>query len=186
VTAPPIRLRPLTYEDWPRVHEWASVPEVSRYQDWGPNTEADTQAFARAAVQGWSHHPRRQHVWAAVDADDVPVGSCEVNLRGPGVAEIGYVVHPDLWRRGLGRAVATLVRDVSFELLDAHRLHATCDPRNLASAAVLRGIGMVREGTLRENIRLRDGWRDSAVFGLLREEWRALGPEPVGDRVRFG
>ena len=41
----------------------------------------------------------------------------------------------------------------------------------LASIAVLRKVGMRHEGRLRENVRLRDGWRDSEVFGVLAHEW---------------
>ena len=51
------------------------------------------------------------------------------------------------------------------------RVQGTCDPRNLASAAVLRRAGLVFEGTLRHTIELRDEWRDSAMHSILRGEW---------------
>jgi len=52
---------------------------------------------------------------------------------------------------------------------------ATCDPRNEASAVVLAKIGMIYEGRLRHSIRIRDGWRDSDIYGILASEW-ALHP----------
>lgn len=43
---------------------------------------------------------------------------------------------------------------------------------HVASARVLQRIGMVHEGRLREDKRLRDGWRDSDVHAVLAQEWR--------------
>ena len=58
--------------------------------------------------------------------------------------------------------------------LNLHRVMATCDPRNLASAAVLQKVGMTFEGQLRHTMQIRDGWRDSSVFSVLANEWPAL------------
>ena len=51
-----------------------------------------------------------------------------------------------------------------------HRVFATCDPRNTASAGVLRKVGMAREGRLRHTLLIRDGWRDSDVYSVLEGE----------------
>ena len=52
-----------------------------------------------------------------------------------------------------------------------HRIFATCDVRNLASANVLEKVGMRREGRLREDKCVRGQWRDSYVYGILEHEW---------------
>jgi ribosomal-protein-alanine N-acetyltransferase len=57
------------------------------------------------------------------------------------------------------------------------RVQGTCDPRNLASAAVLRRAGLFYEGTLRHTVHLRDGWRDSTMHSILRHEWTAISGE---------
>ncbi|MEU2834488.1 GNAT family protein [Streptomyces lavendulae] len=61
-----------------------------------------------------------------------------------------------------------------FEDLGLHRIHATCDPRNLGSARVLGKLGMTREGRHRHTALIRDGWRDSDMFSALEDEWRAI------------
>jgi RimJ/RimL family protein N-acetyltransferase len=53
----------------------------------------------------------------------------------------------------------------------SHRVFATCDPRNVASAAVLRNLGLEHDGRLRHTLLLRDGWRDSDVYSILEPEW---------------
>ncbi|MET9692595.1 GNAT family protein [Streptomyces sp. NPDC006514] len=59
-----------------------------------------------------------------------------------------------------------------FGKLGLHRIHATCDPRNLGSSRVLSKIGMTCAGRLRDTVLLHDGWRDSMIFSSLEEEWR--------------
>jgi RimJ/RimL family protein N-acetyltransferase len=99
------------------------------------------------------------------------------------VGELSYAVHHAYWRHGIGSRIGVLLRDVGFEMLTLHRIEATCDPRNAASARILRSLGMTLEGTLRANILVRDGWRDSDVFGILDTEWRDLHVQSVVGRV---
>ena len=75
---------------------------------------------------------------------------------------------------GVGTAIARALLGVAFESMNLHRVMATCDPRNLASAAVLQKVGMTFEGQLRHTMQIRDGWRDSSVFSVLANEWPAL------------
>jgi RimJ/RimL family protein N-acetyltransferase len=37
----------------------------------------------------------------------------------------------------------------------------------------MRKLGMRREGHFRKDVRARRGWRDSYLYALLAEEWRA-------------
>ncbi|MEU8820710.1 GNAT family protein [Actinoplanes sp. NPDC048796] len=67
--------------------------------------------------------------------------------------------------------VCTRLLNLAFHTFGRHRVHATCDPRNLASARVLTKLGMTHEGRLRETLLLRDGWRDSDLYAILTHEW---------------
>lgn len=104
----------------------------------------------------------------------VGLGELRISSREWRQGEIGYVVHVDHWGRGVGTAIARALLGVAFESLNLHRVMATCDPRNLASAAVLQKVGMTFEGQLRHTMQIRDGWRDSSVFSVLANEWPAL------------
>ena len=177
---PLLRLRSIAVSDTDRVHEWSALPEACRYQPWGPNTHADTQEFVAEAVGAWLVNPQLRWVWAVVDPSDVVVGIGEVKLRGHRRAEISYAVHVELWGQGIGSTIGQLLSGWAFEhLTELERLEATCDPRNVASESVLRHVGMTHEGTLRHVLRIRDGWRDSKVFSILRSEWVAGQREAV-------
>jgi ribosomal-protein-alanine N-acetyltransferase len=180
-----IRLRPLQYEDWPAVHDWARLLDSCRYQAWGPNTEAETQAYVREAARLWHQLPQTSFPHAVLTGEIV-VGVGDLHLRGSGQGEIGYGIHPRAWGRGLATAVGQELLRIAFEQHGLHRVYATCDPRNVASARVLAKIGMTHEGRMRETALIRDGWRDSDLFAILVHEWErcrasdARGPRTDG------
>jgi [ribosomal protein S5]-alanine N-acetyltransferase len=89
-------------------------------------------------------------------------------------------VHPGFWGRGIATAIGRQLLARGFGELGLHRIHATCDPRNAGSARVLAKLGMTREGHLRHTRLIRDGWRDSLVFGVVEDEWRSTAEGPQG------
>lgn len=156
------------------MHDWSRLPESCRYQAWGPNTEEDTRAFVQRAVEGWQQQPSNPRTYVAYVDDEVlglgtlKLASAPIHRQG----ELAYAVHPKVWGRGLGTQIGQAVLAIGFGDLRLHRIAGTCDPRNAASAAVLRKLGMTYEGRLRQVQLIRDGWRDSEVYSLLAEEWR--------------
>src|SRR5690349_9414727 len=160
-----VRLRRLTLADAVAVHGWACLPQSCRYQTWGPNTYEQTQAYVAAAVAG----PADRLVFAVVFAGEV-VGCAELKFHGPSTGEIAYVVHPRLWGRGIATAAARELLRIGFAEHGRHRIFGTCDPRNLASAAVLRKIGMRYEGRMRGTAYIRDGWRDSDLYAIVVDD----------------
>jgi [ribosomal protein S5]-alanine N-acetyltransferase len=164
-------------DDWPLVHEWGTHEPAYRYQVWGPNSEEDSKNFVAAAIASWSVPPeeRSRFYWIAEHDVNGIVGAGELNLRDRRhrQGEISYIVHPNHWGNGHATQIARSLLAVAFDNRGCHRVFATCDPRNLASVAVLRNVGMHYEGRLRETMLLRDGWRDSDMFSILESEWRA-------------
>jgi [ribosomal protein S5]-alanine N-acetyltransferase len=165
-----IELRPLVADDWTAVHEWAQLPEACRYQAWGPNSPAQTQAFTREAAAAWQQEPQVRFAYAVV-VDEQLVGNAELNLRGDRQGEISYLIHPRHWGRGIATETARELLTLGFEERGLHRIFATCDPRNVASGRVLQKIGMRHEGRMRETMLIRDGWRDSDLYAILDREW---------------
>lgn len=167
-------LRELMREDWPAIHAYASRLDVCRFQPWGPNTPEQTIAFVETAIASAEEQPRRRYTLAVTLVEHgMVVGLAEMNVRDAGfaVGEIAYVLHPDYWGRGIATEAAQRLLRFGFEILGLHRIHATCDPRNVASARVMEKIGMQYEGRLRETMYIRDGWRDSLVYAILADEW---------------
>lgn len=161
----PVSLRPLVLGDVDAVHGWARLPESCRYQAWGPNTYEQTQAFVHAAAT-----PTADRFVFAVLLESEVVGIASLKLHGPSTAEIAYGVHPRLWGQGIATTAARELLRLGFDEHGRHRIFGTCDPRNLASAAVLRKVGMRYEGRMRGTIYTRDGWRDSDLYAILADD----------------
>lgn len=174
MSEPVVTLRALEFEDWETVYGWGRQPAFCRYQPWGPDTAADARAFVEAALADGLRQPRDRFAYLALRGDE-PIGLGEMNVRNrrQRQGELAYGVDPEMWGRGLGTAIARALLAIGFERLGLHRVCGTCDPRNVGSARVLTKIGMTYEGRLRHTALIRDGWRDSEVFSVLEDEWRA-------------
>ena len=168
-------LRNLEVNDWQAVNEYASDPEVVRYMDWGPNTEKETKEFIQRAMSTQKVKPRRIYSLAiVVEKEDRLIGSCGINVSNPENREgwLGYCLDRNFWGKGYGTEVARVLMDFGFTELTLHRIFATCDPGNTASAHVLEKSGMKREGCLREHKWSKGKWRDSYLYAILEHEWK--------------
>ena len=163
-----IELRPLALTDWEAVHEWGQLEEACRYQTWGPNTPEESKAYVETAVAAWA---QSRFVHAILLGSRV-VGNAELRLSGGNgrTGEVAYIVHPDVWGQGIATAAARQLVGLGFGEHKLHRIFATCDPRNEASARVLAKIGMTYEGRMRETMWIRDGWRDSDLYAVLETD----------------
>jgi [ribosomal protein S5]-alanine N-acetyltransferase len=174
LTGKRIMLREFEEEDWKAVHKYASQEIVSQYQPWGPNTEKETIAYVHEAMNEAKINPRVRFAFAIVETQsEEMIGAGELFIRSSTnrEGEIGYIIHPAYWGSGYATEAANMLFNFGFSTLKLHRIFATCDPRNKASEKVLKKIGMTLEGRIRESILLKDGWRDSLLFGMLEQEW---------------
>ena len=171
-------LRDMVPEDWSAIHALASRPEVYRFQPWGPLTPDEARGYVARIIAQAQQQPRMNYTLSIVlTATGEVIGSCGLIIHSYQFrqAEIAFFLHPDHWGRGHATEVARTLLDFGFTTLGFHRITGTCDPRNAASARVLGKMGMQYEGKLRENIKLRDGWRDSLLFSILEPEWAGQG-----------
>ncbi len=74
------------------------------------------------------------------------------------------------WGKGYASEAADLVIKFGFEELGLHKISATCEPLNFASAKVLQKAGLRIEGYLHKHFFIKGQWRDSLLFGCVREE----------------
>ena len=170
-------LRDFNEDDWEAVHEYASDPEVVRYMEWGPNTEEETRNFIKRAISHQNEKPRRNFTLAIVlKSEGKLIGGCGIVVSDPENRQgyIGYCLNRNFWGRGYATEVAEALVKFGFERLNLHRIFATCDPKNLASARVLEKVGMKLEGHLREHKLAKGKWKDSLLYAILDYEWKKI------------
>ena len=163
-------LRPFVPTDAATLSEYRSDPEVARYQGW-PTPYPLAAARRLIAEQAHLTGPRGGD-WlqiAATLAGEL-IGDVAVRLSDDGrTARIGYTVARAHQRRGFGvEAVGAVVAHLFDSGL--HRVHASLDGRNVASARLLARLGFRHEGT-EVSAELVDGeWCDVAHYAILRDE----------------
>lgn len=169
-----VHLREMEEHDWKAVHRYASQEKVSQFQPWGPNDEEESRTYVKQAIEDAHKEPRSRFVFAVMVKERnglIGAGEFHISDFTNKVGEIGYVINPDYWGMGFATETAKQLIGFGFEQLNLHRIYATCDPRNIASSKVLKKAGMIEEGRLREDILLKDGWRDSLIYSILEQEW---------------
>jgi len=88
-------------------------------------------------------------------------------------AEIGWTLHPDFFGQGYASEAATAILDLAFGELGLHRVRAELDPRNDASIALCRRLGMREEALFVKNMMFKGDWADTGVHAILDTEWAA-------------
>jgi [ribosomal protein S5]-alanine N-acetyltransferase len=166
-------LRPFRRSDSTRVTELAGEREVAL------NTLNVPHPYERHHAEDWiGSHPgqfeRRESVTYAVTLreEGVLIGAVGLILdHANEVAELGYWIGKPYWGRGYASEAARALLAWGFTELGLHRVHASHFPRNPASGAVLRRIGMRHEGRQREHVKKWGEHLDLERYGILRREF---------------
>lgn len=84
-------------------------------------------------------------------------------------AEIGYMLHPAYWRKGLTKEAILKVIEFGFNELNLHSIEAHINPRNNPSAKTLESTGFVREAYFKEDFFFNGKFEDTAIYSLLNK-----------------
>lgn len=119
------------------------------------------------------HEPRTEYYFAVTTVDDGLVGFARLGLNGVQAAKLGYAIAVNYWRHGYGSDAARILVDFGFRDLKLHRISAAMGPDNAASIAIVRRLGMVYEGCIRDHVYTNGRWRDSLLYSVLVDDWTA-------------
>ncbi|QAU23466.1 N-acetyltransferase [Dyella sp. M7H15-1] len=168
-----LRLDVLCETDADALFHYRSDPSVARYQGWCPNSRDEALDFIRSQQQISLDIPDSWLQLAIRLPDGTLIGDLGLHLPPDvqGSYEFGITVAPAYQGKGYAREAAQALLDFLFHTLGARRVHASIDPRNVASAALLRSLGMRQEAHFCESLNVRGEWVDDAIFALLAREW---------------
>ena len=177
-----ITLREFEDSDVDAATAWISDPAVTRFMTWDPGDRSRAVAWLRRVAADASALPRTSWELAVVELEtSLVVGAGRLTVRDAQhrCGDIGYVLRRDRWGRGLGSEVARELVERGFERVGLHRIEATCDVENVASARVLEKAGLRLEGRLRERFQIRGEWRDLLLYAALARDDRLQSPDSV-------
>jgi RimJ/RimL family protein N-acetyltransferase len=176
LTTTSLRLNALSESDADALFQYRSDPNVARYQGWRPASRNEALDFIASQQQASLDIPDSWLQFAIrLSGEDALIGDLGLHIpaQADGSYEFGITIAPAHQGKGYAREAAQAVLDWVFHTLGARRVHASIDPRNLASAALLRSLGMRQEAHFRESLKVLDEWVDDVIFALLAREWLA-------------
>ena len=89
-------------------------------------------------------------------------------------SEIGYMLHPDFWGKGIISEAVRTVLDYGFREMKLHSVEAVIDPVNVKSGAVLERNHFIKEAHFRENFYWNNVFSDTAIYSLLKSMHLAM------------
>jgi RimJ/RimL family protein N-acetyltransferase len=171
-----VTLRELRVADADSLYTELASPEVKRFM-WAPPPSGE--AFARFIE--WAHAERATGKYICYGivptGEDRAAGVFELRPLQPGHVrwELGFVMSPRLWGRGIFVEGAKLVLDFAFGVVGIHRIEARAAVDNERGNAALEHIGARREGRLRGAF-LRDAvYVDQYLWAILDTDWNRSG-----------
>ena len=85
--------------------------------------------------------------------------------------ELGYWLLPEFHGEGYGHEAVSLLVDYTFRTYDHPAVGARTFADNDASRGLLDSLGFTEEGRIRRDMFVDGAYRDTVLYGLLREAW---------------
>ncbi|WP_309629327.1 GNAT family protein [Brevundimonas sp.] len=158
-------LRPARSDDLDAIHAVLSHPEATRWWSTPPHEDIEQ---SRTWLEGMIANTAAGAADFVVEYQGRVVGKAGC-WKAP---EVGYILHPDVWGRGLGNEALAAVIDHVFATKNLDALTADVDPNNAASIRLLERLGFVRTGEAKATWHIGGQWMDSLYYGLERSRWQ--------------
>lgn len=167
-----LTLRKLTVSDAFDMYDYSKRPEVSRYLLWSPHE-------SQWATRGYLSYLQRQYAkkqfydWAVTLTDSKKmigtVGFTAFDIPNNS-AEVGYVLSPDYWGKGIAAEALNKIIEFGFDRLDLHRLEARIMTENARSKRVAEKCGFVCEAVMRDKLYVKGEYRTIDIFARINDK----------------
>ncbi|GAB93553.1 GNAT family N-acetyltransferase [Gordonia rhizosphera] len=165
-----VTLRPLTVDDVEALARVVGDPTAFRWTA-VPTDLASSRAWVQAALAD----PERRIAYAVIDnTDGRVVGSTSYYDIDPAnrAATIGYTFYADdVQGTTVNPTAKFLLMRHAFEDCGAVRLVWHTHENNTRSRAAIAKLGATFEGLLRKHRRFGDGWRTTAQYAMIDDDW---------------
>ncbi|SFB07395.1 MULTISPECIES: GNAT family N-acetyltransferase [unclassified Bacillus (in: firmicutes)] len=163
-------LRKLTMDDLEDMFAYASKDEVTKYVTWETHqTLEDTKRFLEFALN--QYEQQKVAPWGMEEKETGKIiGTIDFVWWHPQhhSAEIGYVLNPSYWGKGITTEAARAIIDFGFKNMDLVRIQARCFVENIGSERVMEKTGMEYEGILRKAMFVKGVHHDLKMYSIIK------------------
>ncbi len=165
-------LRPISHNDRLDVFEYASSPLVGPYAGWKPHTKlTESIDFINYCIKKREFGQPGNYAIIYKDHDKM-IGSIEVHTYKQHKGEIGFVLNPKYWNKGIITEASQALIIYAFEILQLSRLTYGYFLFNERSKKVCEKLEFTYEGTLRKKFYNYDGRIfDEAISSITNDDY---------------
>lgn len=169
-------LRPVALEDAQDMYDYARRENVGPRAGWKPHGSIEETKKIIAMMNNNFNKGDNIGVWSIVNLNSQKmIGTVGLQRysKANASAEIGYVLNPDFWGKGIMKEAVCEIIKWSFDELNLHRVECGHYDFNLQSKRVIEKLGFTFEGISREKILLLNGKRcDLYNYSILKSEYK--------------
>lgn len=166
IRTPRLILRSARPDDLEAMHVVLSDPRATRWWSTPPHETLDqTAAWLDGMIANGPDHPD-----FVIELDGRVIGKAGFFA----MPDVGYILHPDAWGRGLASEAVGAAIDHVFRTRDLETLTADVDPENAASIRLLERLGFDRTGFAERTWNVGGVWKDSFYYALSRADRAAI------------
>jgi len=168
-------LRRFTIDDADSMfNNWASDNDICKYMRW---TRHENKEETMNKISSWvdSYNNKSFYQWAVtLKENDEPIGAIglfvvnEFDLCG----DVGYCVGKKYWGQGIATEALKALLKYAFEVIGFNRIETYHSIKNPASGRVMEKCGMTFEGLARQKYKSVQGFEDSNMYSILREDFK--------------
>ncbi len=164
-------LRKLTNEDAIEIFKLRSDENVMRFIDKErAATIVDAETFINRIIQSLNNNDGITWAITLNEAPHILIGTIGYwrLIKEHFRAEIGYMLNPGYWKKGIMKEALLKVIDIGFNVLKLHSIEAHINPENGASAGILTSTGFIKEAHFKEDFFFDGTFKDTAIYSRLR------------------
>jgi N-acetyltransferase len=171
-----VKLQPISLKHLDGLWDAAKPEEIWTYMATKVQNEIQMKQMILTAIE--ARDKGSQYTFTVFNHEDRIIGSTrflDISTVHNSV-EIGFTwYHPDVWQSKVNTECKYLLLSHAFESWNSTRVQLKTDSRNLRSQKAIERLGAVREGTLRKDRVISDGYvRDTIFYSILRDEWDSV------------
>lgn len=170
-----LTLRKISFQDVDFIYKHFGDEEVCRYM-----VDNETVKTIEEAVDiiKWSHsdpeYPTNNRWLIIYKEKNEPIGTIGYHRwdRNNRIAEIGYDLSKNYWKKGIMSEAMSKVLDFGFHKMGLNRIQAYVHIENTDSYNILRRNGFYAEGIIRDMYLYRGKYHDHYMMSLLAKDYQ--------------
>lgn len=169
-------LRRVKREDTGEIYKMRSDKKVMKFIGKNPiTTIQEANDFYQVINESLENNTGITWAMTLVDSPEKMIGTIGLwrVIKEHFRAEIGYMLMPDYWTKGLAKEAVFKVIKYGFDQMNLHSIEAHIHPQNTASARLLESTQFVREAYFKESFFFNGAFEDTAIYSLLNRKQRS-------------